>query len=170
MKKRTFLTMLLVLLVLAAWAEGETIVTSFYPVHVLTLMVTDGIDALETKQMAQQQNQASGAASSSAGGSSVTSLPAGDKGKIVDVNNKLMFCVVEFTDEAMKEMLGPERNGSLPALTLGIRRKGFGGPAGEFVGKIRLRQSVSGKNYVIADILGDWSQANMEKGDAVFAE
>ena len=55
MKKRTFLTMLLVLLVLAAWAEGETIVTSFYPVHVLTLMVTDGIDALETKQMAQQQ-------------------------------------------------------------------------------------------------------------------
>ena len=130
------------------------------------------IKQLETlmKQMAQQQNQASGAASSGAGGSSVTSLPAGDKGKIVDVNNKLMFCVVEFTDEAMKEMLGPERNGSLPALTLGIRRKGFGGPAGEFVGKIRLRQSVSGKNYVIADILGDWSQANMEKGDAVFAE
>ena len=122
------------------------------------------------KQMAQQQNQASGVASSGVGGSSVTALPVGDKGKIVDVNNKLMFCVVEFTDDAMKEMLGPERNGSLPALTLGLKRKGFNGPAGEFVGKIRLRQSVSGKNFVIADILGDWSQSEVAKGDAVFAE
>ena len=130
------------------------------------------VKQLETlmKQMAQQQNQASGAASGGATGSAVTSLPAGDKGKIVDVNNKLMFCVVEFSDEAMKEMMGPERNGTLPALTLGLRRKGFSGPAGEFVGKIRLRQSVSGKNYVIADILGDWSQAEVQKGDAVFAE
>ena len=130
------------------------------------------VKQLETlmKQMAQQQNQASGAASGGAGGSSVTSLPAGDKGKIADVNNNLMFCVVEFSDDAMKEMLGPDRNGSLPAITLGLRRKGFSGPAGEFVGKIRLRQSVSGKNYVIADILGDWSQAEVQKGDAVFAE
>ena len=130
------------------------------------------IKQLETlmKQMAQQQNQASGAAAGGAAGSAVTSLPAGDKGKIVEVNNTLMFCVVEFSNEAMKEMLGPERNGTLPALTLGLRRKGFSGPAGEFVGKIRLRQSVSGKNYVIADILGDWSQAEVEKGDAVFAE
>ena len=130
------------------------------------------VKQLETlmKQMAQQQNQASGAASAGTIGSAVTSLPAGDKGKIADVNNNLMFCVVEFSDEAMKEMLGPERSGSLPAITLGLRRKGFSGPAGEFVGKIRLRQSVSGKNYVIADILGDWSQAEVQKGDAVFAE
>lgn len=130
------------------------------------------IKQLETlmKQMAQQQNQASGTASAGAVGSAITSLPAGDKGKIVDVNNQLMFCVVEFSDDAMKEMLGPERNGSLPALTLALKRKGFNGPAGEFVGKIRLRQSVSGKNYVIADILGDWSQAKVEKGDAVFSE
>ena len=130
------------------------------------------VKQLETlmKQMAQQQNQASGAASVGAAGSAVTSLPAGDKGRIADVNNNLMFCVVEFSDDAMKEMLGPERNGSLPAITLGLRRKGFSGPAGEFVGKIRLRQSVSGKNYVIADILGDWSQTEVQKGDAVFAE
>jgi len=131
------------------------------------------VKQLETlmKQMAQQQNQASGVATGGpAGSSSVTSLPAGDKGKIVDVNNKLMFCVVEFSDDAMKEMLGDDRKGTLPALTLGLRRKGFSGPAGEFIGKIRLRQSVSGKNYVIADVLGDWSQAEVQKGDAVFAE
>ena len=122
------------------------------------------------QQMAQQQNQASGTASGGPGGTAVTSLPAGEKGKISAVDNKLMFCVIEFTDEAMKEMLGPERQGALPALKLGIRRKGFKGPAGEFVGKVALRQSVSGKNFVIADILGDWSQAPVEKGDVIFSE
>ena len=122
------------------------------------------------QQMAQQQNQASGAASGGQGGTAVTSLPAGEKGKISAVDNKLMFCVIEFTDAAMKEMLGPERQGALPALKLGVRRKGFKGPAGEFVGKVALRQSVSGKNFVIADILGDWSQAPVEKGDVIFSE
>ena len=121
------------------------------------------------QQMAQQQNQSAGA-TAVAGASAVTALPAGNKGRIADVNNKLMFCVVEFTDEAMVQMLGPARNGALPSLTLGVLRKGFKGAAGEFVGKIRLRQSVAGKNFVIADVLGDWSQAPMEKGDVIFAE
>jgi hypothetical protein len=89
---------------------------------------------------------------------------------VADVNNKLMFCVIEFSDEAMNEMVGPARQNALPSLTLGILRKGFQGAAGEFVGKVRLRQSVSGKNFVIADILGDWSQAPVEKGDVIFAE
>ncbi|MBE6395386.1 MAG: hypothetical protein E7046_00065 [Lentisphaerae bacterium] len=120
------------------------------------------------QQMAQQQNQSAGATVS--GTSAVTSLPAGNKGKVADVNNKLMFCVIEFTDEAMKEMLGAARQNALPSLTLGILRKGFNGAAGEFVGKVRLRQSVSGKNFVIADILGDWSQSPVEKGDVIFAE
>ena len=120
------------------------------------------------QQMAQQQNQSAGATVS--GASSVTSLPAGNKGRIADVNNKLMFCVIEFSDEAMQEMLGATRQNALPSLTLGVLRKGFNGSAGEFVGKVRLRQSVSGKNFVIADILGDWSQSPMEKGDVVFAE
>ncbi len=122
------------------------------------------------QQMAQQQNQSSGAAGG-LGGTSVTSLPAGDKGKVIAVDNKLMFCVIAFTDDAMKEMLGSERQGMLPALTLCVRRVGLKkGTAGEFVGKVALRQSVSGKNYVIADILGDWVQAAVEKGDVVFSE
>ena len=121
-------------------------------------------------QQIAQQNQNTGAASGGQGGTAVTSLPAGEKGKIVAADNKLMFCVIEFTDDAMKEMLGAERQSALPALTLGIRRKGFSGPAGEFVGKVSLRQSVSGKNFVIADILGDWSQSPVEKGDVIFSE
>ena len=121
------------------------------------------------QQMAQQQSQSAGT-SVSGGASAVTSLPAGSKGKVADVNNKLMFCVIEFSDEAMDQMIGSARKNALPALTLGVLRKGFKGAAGEFVGKVRLRQSVAGKNFVIADILGDWSQASMEKGDVIFAE
>ena len=121
------------------------------------------------QQMAQQQSQSAGT-SVSGGASAVTSLPAGNKGKVADVNNKLMFCVIEFSDEAMDQMIGSARKNALPALTLGVLRKGFKGAAGEFVGKVRLRQSVAGKNFVIADILGDWSQAPMEKGDVIFAE
>ena len=121
------------------------------------------------QQMAQQQNRSSSAAGG-LGSSAVTSLPAGEKGSVIAVDNKLMFCVIGFTDEAMKEMLGADRQGMLPGLTLCIRRKGFNGPAGEFVGKVSLRQSVSGKNYVIADILGDWSQSAVEKGDVIFSE
>ena len=121
------------------------------------------------QQMAQQQSQSAGAPVAG-GASAVTSLPAGNKGKVADVNNKLMFCVIEFSDEAMDQMIGSARKNALPALTLGVLRKGFNGAAGEFVGKVRLRQSVAGKNFVIADILGDWSQAPVEKGDVIFAE
>lgn len=99
-----------------------------------------------------------------------TNVTAGNKGRIVDINTAYMFAVVEFTDEAMKELLGSERNGVLPQIEMGIRRKGFNGPAGEFVGRVRLRQCVAGKNFVIADVLGDWQQAEAKKGDDVFSE
>ena len=99
-----------------------------------------------------------------------TRVTAGNKGKIVDINTQLMFAVIEFSDEAMKELLGDDRSGALPMMEMGIRRKGFQGPAGEFVGRIRLRQAVAGKNFVIADVLGDWQQAEAQKGDDVFSE
>ena len=99
-----------------------------------------------------------------------TNVTAGNKGKIVDLNTTYMYAVIEFTDDAMKELLGPERNGVLPQIEMGIRRKGFNGPAGEFVGRVRLRQCVAGKNFVIADVLGDWQQAEAQKGDDVFSE
>ena len=100
----------------------------------------------------------------------VTSISAGCKGKLVEVNTKLLFAVVEFTEDAMKELMGPELQNPLPPLEMGLRRKGFQGPAGEYVGRIRLRQAVQGKNFVIADILGDWKQAELQQGDEVYAE
>ena len=118
-------------------------------------------------QQVQAQAQAP-AAGAAGGGAAVTALSAGDKGKIVEVNNKYMFAVVEFSDMAIKELLGENRQAPLPHLELGVRRKDGG--TDRYVGRLRLRQSVAGKNFVIADILGDWQQAPLEKGDAVFAE
>jgi len=102
-------------------------------------------------------------------GAAITSLPTGDKGKLVYVNNELMFAIVQFSDEAMQELLGPERQNPLPPLEMGIvRRKADG--AATYVGHARLRQVIQGKNYVMADILRDWEQTKAEKGDVVIAE
>ena len=119
------------------------------------------------KVIQEMNNRLQGGQGQTSAGTNVT---AGNKGKIVDLNTTYMYAVIEFTDDAMKELLGPERNGVLPQIEMGIRRKGFNGPAGEFVGRVRLRQCVAGKNFVIADVLGDWQQAEAQKGDDVFSE
>jgi len=108
------------------------------------------------------------------GGSSergtLTSLPAGDKGKIVEVDNENMFAVVEFTPETMIELKGENRDQPLPIIELGVKRAGFSGEAGEFVGRIRLRQEIKGKPYIICDILGSWEQDKLQKNDTVFSD
>ena len=104
------------------------------------------------------------------GGVAVNSLPAGDKGKIVEADNENMFAIVEFTAETMKEIKGEDGSRALPALELGVKRPGFKGEAGEFVGRIRLRQEVKGKPYVICDILGAWEQDKVAPNDIIFAD
>ena len=104
------------------------------------------------------------------GGTAVTSLPAGDKGKIVEADNENMFAIVEFSAEAMKELKGEDNSRPLPVLELGVKRPGFKGEAGEFIGRIRLRQEVKGKPYVICDILGAWEQDKVAPNDIIFAD
>ncbi len=98
------------------------------------------------------------------------SLPAGDKGRIVEADNENMFAVVEFTEEAMKELKGEELNQPLPMIELGVKRPGYNGEAGEFVGRIRLRQEVKGKRFVVCDILGAWEQDKLAPNDVLFAD
>lgn len=124
------------------------------------------VDQLKKLLQTQASSQPAAAQSSVA----AATLTAGNKGKIVEINPKLMFAVIEFGDDAMKELLGPERQGALPLLEMGIRRPGFKGSAGEYIGRLRLLRNVPGKNYVVADILGDWLQSEVKKGDVVFAE
>jgi len=122
----------------------------------------------QLKQMLKESVQAKGVRA--ANGAAVTSLPAGDKGRVVEADNENMFAIVEFTPEAMKELKGDDGSRPLPFLELGLRRPGFKGPAGEFVGRVRLRQEIKGKNYVICDILGAWEQDKAKTNDTLFAD
>ena len=100
----------------------------------------------------------------------VTTLPAGNKGKVIEADNENMFAIVEFTAEALNELRGGNNAAPIPFIELSIRRPGFKGPAGEFVGRLRLRQEVKGKPYVVCDILGSWEQDKVKKDDVIFAD
>jgi len=94
-------------------------------------------------------------------------LTAGDKGKIVETNDEYKFAIIEFSPAAMAEMLGKEGK-TVPSLNMSIRRQGRESASGDFVAKVKLRHSVKDKNLVVADILTDWQQTSVEKGDVVF--
>lgn len=100
----------------------------------------------------------------------VTSLPAGEKGRIIEADNENMFAIIEFNESVMKELKGEDLSRPLPFLELGVKRSGFKGEAGEFVGRVRLRQEVKGKTYVVCDILGAWEQDKLKKDDIVYAD
>ncbi len=123
----------------------------------------------QLKKLLQDAIQTAGN-KSQGGGTAVSSIPTGDKGKIIRVDNENMFTIVQFTDEAMNQLKGNDRSRPLPALELSVKRPGFSGEAGEFVGRLRIRQEVSGTNYVICDILGAWEQDKMKVDDVVFAD
>ena len=123
----------------------------------------------QLKQMLKEaiQNQTARAA---AGANPINSLPAGDKGKVVEADNENMFAIVEFSADAIKELKGEDGSRPLPLLELGVKRPGFKGEAGEFIGRLRLRQEIKGKPYVICDILGAWEQDKVAPNDIIFAD
>ena len=100
----------------------------------------------------------------------INSIPAGEKGKVIEADNKNMFALVEFDAKTMKELKGDNLDHPIPNLELGVKRPGFHGEAGEFIGRIRLRQEVREKNYIICDILGAWKQGDIQPGDIIFAD
>lgn len=106
----------------------------------------------------------------SGGDRNITSIPAGDKGNVVEADNENMFAIVEFDPKTMKELKGDNLDHPIPNLELGVKRPGFHGEAGEFIGRIRLRQEVREKNYIICDILGAWKQGDIQPGDIIFAD
>lgn len=124
----------------------------------------------QLKQLASElQRQTAGGGAQTELGKAVTSVPFGDKGKIIVADNENMFAIIEFTDAAMKEIKGEDLSRPLPLMTFSVRRPGYNGPAGEIIGSIRIRQEVSGKNYLICDILSDWQQTPLLPNDVVFA-
>ena len=122
------------------------------------------------RKMLHESIQSRGAASAAGTGTAVASIPVGDKGKVVEADNEKMFAIVAFTEEAMKELKGDDLSRPLPCLELGVKRVTAANQVGDVVGRLRLRQEVKGKPYVICDILGDWEQEKMAEGDVVFAD
>ncbi len=127
-------------------------------------------EKLKEQLMQMLKKQAASQSVAAAPGSAVTSLPAGDKGTLVFVDNANMFAIVKFSDEAIQELVGAERQNALPPLEMGVRRKGAAGAKDLYVGHIRLHQLIQGTNYVKANILRDWVQAPAAVGDIVSAE
>ena len=102
------------------------------------------------------------------GGNKIMALSAGDKGKIIEANDEFKFAIIEFSSDAMTEMMGADRQEGLPQLDMQVRRTGRASASGEFVTRVKLRQPVRGKNIVVADILSDFQQTPVEKGDVVY--
>ena len=70
----------------------------------------------------------------------------------------------------MQELKGENLDHPLPFLEISVKRPGYKGSAGEFIGRLRLRQEVKGKPYVICDILGAWEQDKVQRNDVIFAD
>jgi len=137
-------------------------------------VTAESLEAAE-KKVAQLTNllkdamQNAGAAASS-GATAVSNVPFGDKGKVVEADNEAMFAIIELTSEAISQLKGNSPNTPIPPIELSVKRVGWTGEAGEFVGRLRIRQEIAGKNYVICDILSAWRQTDMRAGDVVFAD
>ena len=92
-------------------------------------------------------------------------VQAGDKGTVVAVNSEWNFCVLQLDETLMKELLGADLSKPMPTFELMIKRPG---KDGKFVTKVRLVSLRKAERLAIADILLDWKQMDVQKGDVVF--
>ncbi len=104
------------------------------------------------------------------GGATAIMSDGKDKGKIVFCDNDKNFCVVEFHDDALKEMMGDDLSAPLPIGEMIVRRPGADGSLGVVVGRISLKNFTRGTKLVTADILREAKQTDFQPGDIVFPE
>ena len=104
------------------------------------------------------------------GGATAVMSEGMDKGRIVQCDNVRNFCVIEFKEETLKEMLGDDLSSPLPIAEMLVRRPGADGSLGEVVGRVSLKNHMRGTRYVTAEILREAKQKDFEPGDIVFPE
>ncbi len=95
-------------------------------------------------------------------------IPPGIKGRVVSVDQKNLFVVMEVEPEFLDELFGALTDGSLPMVDLLIQRETPQGGKVNFISKVRLSQVKKDKNLAIGDILSDWQQGPINEGDIVF--
>lgn len=92
-------------------------------------------------------------------------IQPGIKGEVIAVQPEWNFAVIELSDEFLSEILPEDAAGPIPAVELLVKRPG---KPEVFVTKLRLRQLRRSEKLGIADILTDWQQRPVQKGDVVF--
>ena len=97
-------------------------------------------------------------------GEIVKPISSGIKGTVVSANHEWKFIIIQFTDEAMKEMLGEDLSAPVPRMEFMIKRQG---PPEQFVAKASLVQIKRDEKLGIADLLPTWEQLPAQKGDIV---
>jgi DNA repair exonuclease SbcCD ATPase subunit len=89
----------------------------------------------------------------------------GEKGRVAQVNPDWNFVILQLSEEFVKELTGDDRSGALPQVELMVKR---GDGSDTFVTKVRLVQIKRDKNLGVADILTQWQQEPIKKGDIIF--
>lgn len=92
-------------------------------------------------------------------------IVVGVKGRIISVDQKNLFVVMDLDEAFTAELLGASVEGRFPMVDLLVQR-GEDKPA--FIAKVRLTQLKQDKNLAIGDILTDWQQGPIEVGDIIF--
>lgn len=95
-------------------------------------------------------------------------VEAGQKGRVVSVNQDWTYVVIELDDqflaelEALKAALSKNETPGIPTVDLFLKR------GDKFVAKVKLVQIKSEEKLGIADVLVDWQQMPVLPGDMVF--
>lgn len=119
----------------------------------------------------QDAYQSAGSASAGSASAGIAAVSFGEKGKVVSADNEYMFATIALSDTALKELKGEKLDKPIvPGIEFTIKREGYNGEAGDIIGRIRTRQEIPGKNYVICDILSAWRQADVRADDVVFSD
>ena len=92
-------------------------------------------------------------------------LSVGAKGRVVSVDQKHQFIVMEMDAAFITELLAGSVDGRFPMVELIVQR---GEEQPKFITKVRVTQLKQDMNLAIGDILTDWQQGPIEFGDVVY--
>ena len=120
----------------------------------------DQVQTLEDDKVAQQGTRGVNPDAVAA------NITAGVKGKVVRVDNDYNYCIVKLDDAAIAELIGEDGEKELPELDLYVRHEGVN--EDDVVGKIRLKTVTKDAGVLVCDILIDWKQGDIKRGDEVF--
>jgi prefoldin subunit 5 len=96
-------------------------------------------------------------------------LKQGAKGKVVAVNNKWKFVIIELSDEFVDELTRESRIGlDLTQLKLPFDLQRPADKGSEYVTRVRLREANIDEKIGVADILVNWQQLPIMVGDEAY--